>query len=82
MGQKDLPLASGERHARAFERCGWTRVRETSGRNPHIILQKPGVRAILSIPSHKGENVKRALLQKQIKLAGLTEQQYLKCFRG
>ena len=81
MGQKDLPLASGERHARAFERCGWTRARETSGRNPHIILEKPGVRATLSIPNHKGENVKRALLQKQIKLAGLTEQQYLDCFR-
>jgi predicted RNA binding protein YcfA (HicA-like mRNA interferase family) len=81
VGQKDLPLASGERCARAFERCGWTRVRETSGRNPHIILEKPGVRATLSIPNHKGQNVKRALLQKQIKLAGLTEQQYLDCFR-
>jgi hypothetical protein len=30
---------------------------------------------------HKGKDVKRALLQKQIKLAGLTEQQYLDCFR-
>lgn len=75
-------MASGERHARAFERCGWTKVRETSGGNPHIILEKPGVRATLSIPTHRGENVKRALLQKQIKLAGLTEQQYLDCFRG
>jgi predicted RNA binding protein YcfA (HicA-like mRNA interferase family) len=76
-----LPLASGERHPRAFERCGWERVRETSGKNPHIILERPGVRATLSIPNHKGKDVKRALLQKQIKLAGLTEQQYLDCFR-
>jgi len=75
-------LASGERHARAFERCGWERVRETSGTNPHIILEKPGVRATLSIPNHKGRDVKRALLQRQIKLAGLTEQQYLDCFQG
>jgi hypothetical protein len=81
VGQKDLPLAGGERHARAFERCGWTKVRETSGRNPHIILKKEGVQAILSIPNHKGQDVKRALLQKQIRLAGLTEQQYLDCFR-
>ena len=74
-------MASGDRCARAFERCGWTRARETSGTNPHIILVKPGVRATLSIPNHKGQNVKRALLQKQIKLAGLTERQYLDCFR-
>jgi predicted RNA binding protein YcfA (HicA-like mRNA interferase family) len=82
VGQKDLPLASGERHARAFERCGWKRVRVTSGKNPHIILEKKGVRATLSIPNHKGKDVKRALLQKQVKLAGLTEQEYLDCFHS
>lgn len=81
MGQKNLPLARGERHARAFERGGWRRDRETSGRNPHIILVKRGHRNTLSIPNHKGKDVKRALLQKLIQKAGMSEEQYLECFR-
>ncbi len=81
MGQRDLPLASGLKHAQAFERCGWVRARMTTGNNPHIILVRDGHRATLSIPNHKGKDVSRALLQSQIKLAGLTEEEYLRCFR-
>ncbi len=35
---------------------------------------------VLSIPNHR--EVKRALLHKQIKLAGLTEEQYVAFFRN
>lgn len=79
MGLANLPLASGDKHAKAFEYWGWVRVR-TKNKN-HIILEKDGVTATLSIPNHKGKDVKRALLQSQIKLAGLTEAQYLQGFK-
>lgn len=74
MGQKNLPLASGDNHAQAFEHAGWTR-RKTGN---HILLTKPGVNWTVCIPNH-GE-VKRALLQKQIRGAGLTEAEYLDHF--
>jgi predicted RNA binding protein YcfA (HicA-like mRNA interferase family) len=74
MGQADLPLAPGDAHARAFERCGWS-IRQ---RRNHIILTKPGVRATLSIPDHR--EVKRALIAKLIKQAGMSEAEYLAAF--
>lgn len=76
MGQRDLPLASGEQHVKAFERAGWTVARKAKG--AHFILTKEGCPHALSIPDH-GE-VKRTLLQKQIRLAGITEQEYLALF--
>lgn len=75
MGQDRLPIASGEQHARAFERCGWTRARR---RGSHIVLTKAGARATLSIPDH--HEVKRAVLAKLIKSAELTENEYLAQF--
>ena len=74
MGQRDLPLASGDAHVRAFERAGWVCIR----RKAHFILTKEGSDVHLSIPAHR--EVKRALLQKQIRLAGLTEREYLVLF--
>ena len=81
VGQRDLPLVSGEAHVRAFERAGWVLRRKTAGRRQmnHFILTKPGQEATLSIPNHKA--VSRALLQKQIRLAGMTEAEYLEWFR-
>jgi predicted RNA binding protein YcfA (HicA-like mRNA interferase family) len=76
VGQRDLPLASGRDHAKAFGRAGWDLAREGN----HLIMTKPGVKVALSIPNH-GE-VKRALLQKLIKAAGMTQQEYLRCFKG
>ena len=78
MGHADLPLASGNRHAAAFEQCGWTRA-QRRGRDSHILLSKPEHRATLSIPDHR--EVKRAVLAKLIKAAGLTDAQYMECFR-
>lgn len=76
MGQKNLPLAAGMDHAAAFERCGWTCRRKGN----HLILTKQGHPATLSIPNHR--EVKRALVQAQMKRAGLTEAEYLAAFYG
>lgn len=75
MGQSDLPLASGGQHVAAFCRAGWERRRQTGS---HIILGMDGRAANLSIPDHK--EVKRALLQKQIQVAGMTNEEYLDYF--
>lgn len=80
MGLKDLPCAGGEAHAKTFERLGWSRS-TTRGRNPHIILTKPGCRHTLSLPNHHGKDVKRALLAGLLKLAEVSEAEYLKAFR-
>jgi hypothetical protein len=78
VGLSDLPLASGDQHARAFERCGWVRDTKRRGRGTHILLSRAGVRAVLSIPPKP--EVSRALIAGQIKIAGLTQAEYLECF--
>lgn len=76
-GLRDLPEAKGERHVKAFCRCGWA---ETRSSGSHRILEKEGEEAILSIPCGS-KNVKRALLYSQIKLAGLTIAEYKAAFK-
>ena len=76
MGLRDLPLAAGSAHVAALERCGW-RCTRRSAKN-HYILEREGVEEILSIPDHK--EVKRQLLQAQIRLAGISESEYLAAF--
>jgi predicted RNA binding protein YcfA (HicA-like mRNA interferase family) len=76
-GLRDLPEAKGERHVKAFCRCGW---KETRSSGSHRILEKDGEEAILSIPC-SGKNVKRTLLHSQIKLARLTIKEYIAVFR-
>lgn len=76
MGQSDLPLASGTEHVKAFERLGWGCIRRS--KKGHFILGKSGVVCCPSIPDHK--QVKRTLLQKQLRLAGISEEQYLASF--
>jgi hypothetical protein len=79
MGQSSLPLASGEAHARAFERLGWMRDRKRRGRGKHFLLTKPGMRPTLSIPDHP--EVKRTIIANLIRLAVISEEDYLKAFR-
>lgn len=78
MGQRELPLAAGSEHVKAFERAGWTCLKRR-GNGKHFILTKDG-KGHLSIPDHK--QVKRALLQKQIRRAGLTDAEYVAFFRS
>ena len=64
----------GEDVVKAFQRAGWkiTRVRSS-----HIILEKEGVVATLSVPVHKGKNVKKGTLRDLIKDAELSVEEYL-----
>ena len=64
---------------KAFERAGWTCSNKLA-RDAHYVLHKDGHDFHLSIPN-QGE-VKRALLQKQIKNAGMTDQEYRGYFDG
>jgi predicted RNA binding protein YcfA (HicA-like mRNA interferase family) len=75
MALSDLPLASGADHAQVFCQCfGWVVRRHGN----HITLTHPNNSTCLSVPNHK--EVKRALLHKQIKLAGKTDEEYRKAF--
>jgi len=65
----------GEDVVKAFQRAGWkiTRVRSS-----HIILEKEGVVATLSVPAHKGKNVKKGTLRDLIKDAELSVEEFLR----
>lgn len=76
MGNRDLPLASGDRHARAFERLGWTREAK-AGKGSHIIVAKDGRR--VTIPGHR--EVSRATLATALKAAGIGHADYLAAFK-
>lgn len=80
MGLANLPLASGHAHAQAFVRLGWTLDPKRRGRGTHLLLTKSGMRATLSIPDHK--EVKRTIIASLIKHADVSEEQYLRAFRG
>jgi predicted RNA binding protein YcfA (HicA-like mRNA interferase family) len=45
-----LPVISGRKAVRAFERAGW-RVSRREG--SHVILTKTGMLATLSVPDHR-----------------------------
>lgn len=67
-----LPLVSGERVVRAFERAGWERARQ---RGSHVVLTRPGSIVSLSVPLHSP--VGRGLLHDLIRKAGLTDEEFL-----
>lgn len=78
MGLSNLPLASGSEHVKAFQRLDWELDPRRRGRGKHFLLTKPGMRPTLSIPDH--HQVKRTIIAAQIKLAGISEEKYLKAF--
>ena len=64
----------GEEVVKAFQRAGWENTRQ---RSSHVILEKEGHEATLSIPVHKGKNVKRGTLRDLIKDARMSVDEYL-----
>ena len=66
----------GEQVVKAFQRAGWSIARV---RSSHVILEREGFVATLSIPVHKGKNVKRGTLRDLIKDAELSVEEFLKC---
>ena len=71
---RSLGSYSGERIIKAFQKCGWQIARQ---KGSHVILQKDGSDAILSVPIHAGKTVKRGTLRALIKDAGLTVAEFL-----
>jgi len=76
MGQSDLPVASGKQHSAVLSsHFGWSVRRD----GEHIVLTHPSVPNVnLSIPNHK--EVSRALLQKQLRRAGIGDREYRRAF--
>jgi len=50
MAREGLPAISGREAVRAFEQDGWQLVRH---RGSHMVMSKPGVSVVLSIPNHR-----------------------------
>jgi predicted RNA binding protein YcfA (HicA-like mRNA interferase family) len=65
---------SGEAVVRAFERAGWRVARR---RSSHVILERDGYEATLSIPVHKGKDVKRGTLRDLIRDAKMNADEFL-----
>lgn len=63
----------------AFLKAGW-QIEKTGHKRPgHTVLSKEGSNLILSIPRHRA--VKKGLLGKLIKQAGLTVGEFLRYYR-
>ncbi len=66
-----LPVISGERAVKIFEKAGWRKDRQ---RGSHVILIKPHHQASLSIPMHR--QVAAGTLRALIRLAGMTVEEF------
>ena len=68
-----LPVLSGRKAVRAFERLGWQVARH---RGSHLILVKDGENVTLSIPDHK--EVAKGTLRSLIRAAGITVDEFVR----
>jgi predicted RNA binding protein YcfA (HicA-like mRNA interferase family) len=66
-----LPVLSGRKAVRAFEKLGWQIARQ---RGSHIIMVKEGETTTLSIPDHK--EVAKGTLRSLIRSAGITVDEF------
>jgi predicted RNA binding protein YcfA (HicA-like mRNA interferase family) len=66
-----LPVVSGRKAVRSFERLGWQVARQ---RGSHIIMVKEGEITTLSIPDHK--EIARGTLRSLIRAAGITVDEF------
>jgi predicted RNA binding protein YcfA (HicA-like mRNA interferase family) len=67
-----LPVLSGRKVVRAFEKFGWQVARQ---RGSHIIMVKEGDNVTLSIPDHK--EVAKGTLRSLIRAAGMTVEEFV-----
>ena len=68
-----LPRISGMKAVKAFNKSGWSVVRQTGS---HIIMMKNDYKVILSVPRHK--ELDRGTLRTLIKYAGLTVEDFVR----
>ena len=69
-----LGAYSGEKVVKTFEKAGWRIARR---RSSHVILEKAGYEATLSVPVHKGKVVKRGTLRSLISDAEMSVQEFM-----
>jgi predicted RNA binding protein YcfA (HicA-like mRNA interferase family) len=69
-----LETYKGEQVVKAFQKSGWRISRQ---RGSPIILEKDSVEATLSIPVHKGKDIKRGTLRNLIHDAGMNAEEFL-----
>ncbi|MBZ5603368.1 MAG: type II toxin-antitoxin system HicA family toxin [Acidobacteriia bacterium] len=67
-----LPVISGERAVKTFEKAGWRKDRQHGS---HVILLKPGHRASLSVPQHR--ELAPGTLRSLIRAAGMTVEEFV-----
>lgn len=66
---------SGQDAVKTFQRAGWAVARH----GPHIIMEKEGMRAVLSIPNHR--ILARGTLRSLIRHANLTVEDFLRLLK-
>ena len=71
-----LPVISGKKTVRVFERAGWKISRREGS---HIIMTKAGMPVTLSVPDH--QEVRRGTLRSLIRKAGMTAEEFVSLFR-
>ena len=76
MSLSDLPLASGQKHRKVFERQFRFECRKNA---EHIILVSPAGQ-VISIPNH--DEVKRPTLKQVLRTCGIDDKEYRKAFDG
>jgi predicted RNA binding protein YcfA (HicA-like mRNA interferase family) len=67
---------------KALRRLGWKERTTSSGRNPHKVMKKEGNPSLITIPIHKGRDVKSGLLSDQLKRAGISLDEFLAALKG
>ncbi len=67
-----LPVLSGRKVVRVFEKLGWQIVRQ---RGSHIIMVKENEIATLSVPDHK--EIAKGTLRSLIRTAGITVDEFV-----
>lgn len=70
----NFPAVNARKAIRVFKKFGFEEVRQSSS---HVILAKPGHEHHLSIPDHGNRSLKTGLLKGQIKIAGLTNEEFI-----
>lgn len=74
-GLDSLPSLKPVQVVKALKRCGFVEIRQKGG---HIIMYNARSKNRVTIPMHKGKDIKKPLLRKIIELeAGLTIEVFL-----
>ena len=66
-----MKSVSGRAFGRILERNGWNLLRVQGS---HHIYGKPGEKARISVPVHSGTVLKKGLLRRLLRVAGLQEE--------